>query len=471
VSGDRAKSTTRGQRAFIGAAIVGFTLLSAYLVLVIITHVDTIFAPGTQITIPGAPKSLPLVDTQGESGSDEPINILVLGLDRRPREGEQPSRTDTIFVVRVDPKQKMAAILGVPRDLWVDVPYATGGGTYKERINAAYVIGELGDYDGGGIGLVKEIFASDPLNIEIDHHVVVDFTGFERLIDALGGIDVDIPEDISDPYYSWTERPGDYDPQYFEAGRQHMDGRTALAYSRIRFNSDDFDRIQRQQRVIFAAIEKASSLNVLKDATKLWSEYKDAIETDISDIKIPGYAAIANRTKDNIHAVSLGPATAPYTTPQGAAVLIGDPDGIRDIIESVFADAPAADATAGAAGAEPVFVQVQNGTGQDGLASRVVAYIASRGYPVDELNAANTFDGLSHVKSEIIDVSGANHRNAFLLATWLKIPAENVRDATEEERAVIAASPAGTPEIIIILGSDSDFVGLIQGESTAAAEG
>jgi LCP family protein required for cell wall assembly len=468
VSNGRTASTTRGQRAFIGAAILGFTILSAYLVLVILSHVDSIFAPGTQITIPGAPKALPLVDTEGESGSDEPINILVLGLDRRPQEGDEPSRTDTIFIVRVDPRTNSAAILGIPRDLWVDIP-AQSGGTYKDRINTVYVVGELGDYEGGGIGLMKDVLADDPINIDIDHYVIVDFLGFERLVDALGGVDVDVPADISDPYYSWTEKPGDYDPQYFEAGRQHMDGLTALAYSRIRFNSDDFDRIQRQQRVIFAAIEKASSLNVLKDATRLWSEYKDAIDTDISDIRIPGYAAIANRAKDDITAVSLGSATAPYTTPQGAQVLIGDPETITEIVESIFSNEAPPQLPNATETARPVFVQVQNGTSQDGLASRVVAFIASKGYPVDELNAANTFDGLSHAKSEIIDVSGTNQRNAFLLASWLKIPAENVRDATAAERAVIAQ--AGEPEIVVILGSDSDFVGLIQSATTAPADG
>ena len=93
-----------------------------------------------------------------------------------------------------------------------------------------------------------------------------------------------------------------------------MDGVTALAYSRIRFSSDDLDRIQRQQRVIFAAIDKAKSLNVLKNAPSLWSKYKDTVKTDISDFQIPGYALLANETKDDIHAVSLGSATAPYTT-------------------------------------------------------------------------------------------------------------------------------------------------------------
>ena len=99
---------------------------------------------------------------------------------------------------------------------------------------------------------MKEVLAAEPFNIKIDKYVLIDFKGFESVIDDLGGIDVDVPDEVYDPYYSETELPGDYLPQHFYPGKQHMDGQTALAYSRIRFSSDDLDRIQRQQRVIFA---------------------------------------------------------------------------------------------------------------------------------------------------------------------------------------------------------------------------
>ena len=76
----------------------------------------------------------------------------------------------------------------------------------------------------------------------------------------MGGIDVDVPEALYDPTYSETELPGDYFPLDFSPGLQHMDGKTALGYARSRYNSSDLDRIQRQQRVIFAAMDKALSL-------------------------------------------------------------------------------------------------------------------------------------------------------------------------------------------------------------------
>jgi LCP family protein required for cell wall assembly len=466
-----AAHSSRGQRAFIAAAIILFAAVSAYLVLVIITRVDSVFFPGNQITLPGGStvsNVLPGVDAKGESGSQERINILVIGLDRRPQEGDAPTRTDTIFVVTVDPKTHSAGIIGIPRDLIVEIPFAEGTGTREDRVNTVYVEGELAEHEGGGIGLMKRVLGAEPFNIPIHKHVIVDFEGFEEIIDALGGIDVDVPEPLSDPYYSETELPGDYDPQYFEEGRQHMDGATALAYSRIRFDSDDFDRIQRQQRVIFATIEKANSLNVLKDADSLWNEYKDAIETDISDLQIPGYALLANQVKDTISAVSLGPATAPYTTPSGAAVLIGDNDAIREIVGSVLEDRPLPGLAVATTTPDPVRVQVQNGTSTDGLAGRIVSYIASRGYSVDDLNAANVFDGALHEKSEIIDLDGTHRQNAFLLATWLGIPAANVRDATPGERTAMAETDS---QIVVILGADEDFAEILDSPASTGTEG
>lgn len=470
MSTGRAPSTprsTRGQRAFIGAAILLFAAVSTYLALVIITRVDSIFFPGNQITLPGAFGHAPGIDAGGNSGSQEPINILVMGLDRRPREGDAPTRTDSLFVVRVDPKTKSTAIVGIPRDLLVDIP-GKQGGTYQDRINTVYVAGELGKYPNGGVGLLKQVLAADPFNITIDHYVIIDLKGFEAVIDDLGGIDVDVPDEVYDPYYSETELPGDYFPVHFKPGLQHMDGKTALAYSRVRFSSDDLDRIQRQQRVIFAAIEKAKELNVLTKATSLWSKYKDAVHTDISDALIPGYALLASQVQDQIHAVSLGPATAPYTTAQGAAVLIGNTERIQAIVQSVFAEKPDGGVPEVTVTPEPVRVQVQNGTGADGLATHIVAFIAGKGYPTNDLNAANVFDGAPHAKSEIIDVKGTNRRNAYLLADWLQIDPAQVRDATDAERAALAANPA---EIVVIIGADVDIDHLIESPTTSVPGG
>ncbi len=463
-----ATRSTNSQRVIIAAAIAVFAALSVYLALVIITRIDSIFLPaGRQITLGPVGNALPGVDSGGTSGSQDRVNILVMGLDRRAREGDTPTRTDSLFVVTVDPKTKSTGILGIPRDLLVDIP-GKQGGTYQDRVNTVYVAGEMGKYPGGGVGLLKQVLAAPPFDIKIDKYVIIDLKGFESIIDDLGGIDVDVPDEVYDPYYSETELPGDYFPVHFKPGLQHMDGKNALAYSRVRFSSDDLDRIQRQQRVIFAAIAKADSINVLKNAPSLWAKYNDAVKTDVSDFEIPKYAILANDVKDNIHAISLGPATAPYTTAQGAAVLVANEELVRQIVESVFSDAPQSGAEPTVTPPEPVRVQVQNATGTEGLAARVMAYIVGRGYPENDLNPANVYDGLPHSKSEIIDVRGSNRQNAYIIADWLKIPTSRVRDATADEKAVMEANPA---EIVVVLGSDLDFDQLITSPTTSVPGG
>lgn len=443
-----------------------FAAASAYLALVIITRVDSIFSPFQQVTLPGAIQSVPLpgIDSKGESGNQDRVNILVVGLDKRVGDGDFPSRTDTVFIVTVDPKTNSTGILGIPRDLLVDIP-GVGGGTYEDRINSVYVAGELNGYEQGGIKLLEEV-VEDNFDIEIDKHVMVDFEGFEELIDALGGIDVDVPDRVFDPYYSETEKPGDYFPQDFDAGRHHMDGRTALAYARIRFSSDDFDRIQRQQRVIFATIDKAKSLNLLTDAPDLWSKYKDTIETDISDVLIPSYALLANRVKDNIHAVSLGPVTVPYTTRQGAAVLVGDDAGIEKIVDSLFRDKPGS-APVVVSTPVPVRVQIQNGAGIEGLAGDVMNFVATLGYSINDLSTDNVFDGETHISTEILDVDGTHQGPGYLLAKDLGLDPAVVRQASAAEQTALNGINA---DIIVILGTDFDFES-VQSPETSATGG
>ena len=220
--------------------------------------------------------------------------------------------------------------------------------------------------------------------------------------------------------------------------------------------------------MIFATIDKAESLNVLQNAPSLWSKYKDTIKTDISDFQIPGYALLANETKDNIHAVSLGSATAPYTTAQGAAVLIFQKDEVAKLVNSVFADQPTSGPAQVVVTPEPVKVQIQNGAGVEGLAASVVSYIIGKGYPANDLNPANVFDGASHTKSEVIDLDGTHEKNGYLLATWLGIPDSSYRKATSSEQTAMTAS--GT-SLVVILGSDTNFQQLIQSPTTSVPGG
>ncbi|HYM14798.1 MAG TPA: LCP family protein [Dehalococcoidia bacterium] len=448
-----AHTSTPGQRRLVLAIVLLFTLASAYLSLVVVTKAEALLFPGNPIRLPvlgQASRVLPGIDLSGDTSSQARINVLIVGIDRRPSDGPTLTRTDTIEIATIDPRTKSASIMGIPRDLIVKIPMLHGG-TYEDRVNTPLVVAQTEHYPQGPIGLMEEVIQNN-FGIKIDHYVVIDFSGFQKIIDGLGGIDVNVPTEVYDPYYSASELPGDYNPQHFYPGVQHMNGATALAYSRIRFSSDDLDRIQRQQRVIFATIAKAKSLNVLKNAPTLWANYQSAVQTDISDPQIPGLALLASQVQSRLQAVSLGPYTQPYTTAQGADVLLGNWDAIHKEVQAVFTDqqAPAQTPTP----ATNVRVEVENGAGINGLAAHVADYLESKGYARAELSAGNPFDKQPHATSEILTVGSASQQTAYLLANWLGIAPANVRKATASETTQLGA---GSAPIVVILGTDQDF--------------
>jgi LCP family protein required for cell wall assembly len=425
----------------VAAVGLGILLASAWLSLIVVTRIDELFFPGQGISIGGL-AALPGVQDDGQTPKER-INVLVLGLDRRPREGDAPARTDTMFVVTVDPKTKTAGILGIPRDLWVEIPTRDGGAFYNERINTAYITGETQRYSGGGPALAKRVIER-AIGKKMHHYVIIDFEGFVRMIDELGGIDVDVQEEIYDPYYSRTELPGDYYPLHFAIGLQHMDGETALDYSRTRFGSSDLDRIRRQQQVIFAAIDRALQQRLINidSLVGLWRRYKDAIDTDVNDLQAPGFASLAAQIDPaNIAALSIGAATRGWVTPQGASVLLADKAMVEQIVEALFSDQAAPEAA---------LVEVQNAAGAEGLAAEVVQYLTAAGFASGLLFAANAPDGTVRPQTEIIDFTG-RPQTAEQLASLLGVPAGLVRQAGPGDSALLTT----TADVLVILGADA----------------
>lgn len=423
--------------AFVGLVLVG---VAAWLSLVIITRIDDLFFPGSALPVGGL-GNLPGVQEGVEEGQ---VNFLIMGLDRRPREGDVATRTDTMFVLTIDKKTKLAGILGIPRDLWVEIPNKTGNGYYEQRINTAYASGENGDYSGGGAGLVKRVVERN-LGIPIDHYVVIDFRGFIKVIDDLGGIDIYVEDAVDDPYYSETELPGDYHPLHFKVGQQHMDGQTALDYSRTRFDSSDLDRIHRQQQVIFAAIDKALQRRMVSvdGLTSLWKRYKSAIDTDVSDPQTPGFASLAAQIDPkNIAALSLGPATVPYTTVDGADVLLIDKDIVQQIVAALFSGQQVE--------ANAATVEVQNSSGTDGLATQVANYFTEFGFSPDSVSATSASDGTVESETQIIDFTGKDS-TAQRVAALLGVPANQIRPATAADQALATVANV---DIVVVLGQD-----------------
>ncbi len=208
-----------------------------------------------------------------------PTTILVLGTDSSDTNGREADRhSDSIIVVRSDPAHHRFAYLSIPRDLYVSIP-----GVGSTKINAAFQV--------GGAKLAIKTIESFT-GIPIQHVVVVDFSQFEKLIDAEGGITVNVPDAVQsnrfDCPYSTNARCEQWQGWRFRKGPQHMDGHQALIYSRIRENllnpaeSTDLFRSSRQQAVAQAALAKLTSVTTLLKLPFEGASLISPLATDLS---------------------------------------------------------------------------------------------------------------------------------------------------------------------------------------------
>jgi LCP family protein required for cell wall assembly len=204
-------------------------------------------------------------------------DILLLGTDHAELKGrETANRTDSITLLRVDSSKHRLAYLSIPRDLRVEIP---GHGTSK--INAAMQLG-------GPALAVKTVRVLTGL--PINHVVVVDFSRFEDLIDKLGGITIDVPEPIVSKFdcpYPTEERCARWEGWRFAKGTQHMDGRRALIYSRVRKNKlnpadTDFSRAEHNQDVLNAVAGKLTGFGTLVKLPFIGDDLVAPLATDIS---------------------------------------------------------------------------------------------------------------------------------------------------------------------------------------------
>ena len=185
-------------------------------------------------------------------------NIVVMGVDERDTDA---GRSDTLFVVMLDPKNNNVSLLSIPRDTMVRVP-----GRGWDKINHAFAY--------GGHKLTQQT-VEEFLGIQINNYVVVDFSGFKDLVNAIGGIDINVEKDM---YY---EDPYDNLVIDLQQGRQHLDGEKAIQYVRYRDEEGDIGRIKRQQHFMMAIYEKMTSTQILTKVPSLVKELTKMIKTDM----------------------------------------------------------------------------------------------------------------------------------------------------------------------------------------------
>lgn len=392
-----------------------------------------IFQPGISVPKP-QPSAEPLIVVPDWEGKER-VNILVLGIDQRENE-EGPWRTDTMILVSVDPVARTAVMLSLPRDLWVTIP-----GFREDRINNAHFFGDAFGYPGGGPALAKKTVQYF-LGVPVPYYVRVNFTAFEKLVDLIGGIDIDVPQEINDPEY--PERNGyGYDPLYIPAGRQHMNGELALKYARFRHDDKgDFGRAQRQQQVIRAIFAQVLSANkfyeLLPKAPQLVATFGEAVQTDLTLDQALRLAKLAVQMKEDLKGEVIDERMVLFsTTPDGQQVLIPVRDEIRKLRERLFVALP---------GGAPVIDRqstrliVLNGTLRAGLAAQTASLLSNASFRVVNYGNADRFD---YAQTVIVDYVGGTV--AAQIAAVLGLPAEVVQTG---------AGDHGDYDIQLILGAD-----------------
>jgi LCP family protein required for cell wall assembly len=265
------------------------------------------------------PKSLAPGETAQPTGSlpapveGGRVTMLFTGVDSAPGRGE--TLYDSILVVSYDPKTSSAQMISVPRDS-ASFPFYFGGvDSPTVKINAipTYVShGWIKSPDSPYITLVKEV--SYLVGVPINYYAVMNLLGFVKMIDAVGGIDVDNPGAISDPTYDWLNgAPYGF---YLAAGRQHLDGKHALAYVRSRHGSagtggnSDYARADRQQQVLVALLHKMAQPSQVLALPGLISTLGSSVTTDFPANKVADYVAMGQSIPSgNIKQIVLSPPT------------------------------------------------------------------------------------------------------------------------------------------------------------------
>ncbi|UJF36475.1 LCP family protein [Paenibacillus hexagrammi] len=256
------------------------------------------------------------------------VNILLLGGDSRGLKNNELPRSDSMMLASIDPVTKKAYLFSILRDTYVKIP-----GSGDDRINTAITT--------GGPNLAMKT-VSDLLGIPVQYYVYTDFKGFIALIDAVGGIDIDVEKDMK---YTDSEDDHIYDIN-LKKGMQHLDGDTALQYVRFRHDAlSDFTRTERQRKFLVAVAQKLQSTSSLIKLPRILNSIDPYIDTNLSVTDMLKLSALGFEAKaDGVVTSQLPPSDLLVEkTVRGAAVLTADKNRLQTYVKDLFAGTADAD--------------------------------------------------------------------------------------------------------------------------------
>lgn len=373
---------------------------------------------------------------QGEG--DGRVNVLLIGVGGSKHPGG--TLADTIIVASLDPKNKEAALLSLPRDLYVPI-HGNGYG----KINSAHSYGESNAKKTGGGPAVMKKTVSQILDLPIHYYIRVDFMALEKIVDTLGGVTVDVENPIVDLSYP-ADNMIDYAPFRLAAGTQTLNGKTALKYARSRHGSggegSDFARAKRQQKLIEAIKAKALTAGVLanpKKMTDLLGILGDHVKTDIAVKEMERFVQLwkdVDQSKIVTKVLDNGP-NGPLVSHSGDGrgyILeprTGDFSEVQQIAHEIFTDPYLRQ--------EKAAINFVNATGSTTTGRQVVQQLKSYGYTVTDVTPA----GQKSQKSvELTDYTGTKPYTVKFLESRFKVKAQLRKDRDAES------------DLLLVVGTD-----------------
>ena len=365
----------------------------------------------------------------------ERLNILLIGAD----EQNGAHNTDTMITVSIDPVTNQVAMFSLPRDT-VDVPIPPTnvaarnlfGGTYAGKINSWLTVakarGDLypGNANTRGYTGLKDILGN-LYGLDITYYVEVNFDGFQKVVDALGGVTINVQIPVLDDHYpvpaSATQVGGYQQRLYIPAGLQHMTGFQALEYARSRHTSTDFDRGARQQRVLLSLRRQTDIAQVLP-LDQRPDGRAEAVDSHGHPAElVPQLLGLAQRIDS--HAIRSVIFTPPFyqveclNCPPRGYIITPNVARIRAAVKEAFTIDPNFEAARTALTAEGATVWVLNGTTQTGEASRVAEFLDYLGISATAPNQRPDVTGLS--TTTIRMYNGAGDRDPLTVAALRQV--------------------------------------------------
>ena len=363
----------------------------------------------------------------------QPFYMVIMGEDARP--GEKQARSDTLMVAHVDPKLKKIAMMSIPRDSRVQIP-----GRGLDKINSAAQIG-------GPALTIKTVKAFTGL--PITHYIVVDFNGFKSIVDAMGGVVIDVPFRINDAQAANHVKSA----QVIEKGVQRLDGAHALTFVRARhqFPSQDIQRIANQQYFMKELVKqaKAQATNPFKTFA-IVNAVARAVKTDMSVQDLAGLAVdFKGMAESDMQTVTM---PGPDQTINGISYIIPDMTGMKEIVRKMEAGLPidpktsaTVSTTAAATTVAPATVQVavRNGAGVSGLSKGAADLLLKGGFKVPETGNMSQF---VYPKTIVVYKTDANKAKAVAVAQALG----------QGELVVSRGMYSFTTDVLVVVGKDWD---------------